>query len=61
MVRLNTESSVLLLLLVSVGTLLQGGLIVFALGFFADAGALWTIIFKGLLPQILLNLSYNFV
>lgn len=60
-VRLNTESSVLLLLLVSVGTLLQACLIVFALGFFADAGALWTIIFKGLLPQVLLNLLAAFL
>jgi rod shape-determining protein MreD len=54
--RLNTESSVLLLLLVSAGTLLQAALVLFALGFFAEAGALWMIILKGILPQLLLNL-----
>jgi rod shape-determining protein MreD len=54
--RLNTESSVLLLLLVSAGTLLQAALLLFALGFFAEAGALWMIILKGILPQLLLNL-----
>lgn len=59
--RLNTESSVLLLLLVGVGTLLQSALLLFALGFFADAGALWLIILKGLLPQILLNLLAAFL
>lgn len=55
--RLNTESSALLLLLVSAGTLLQVALLTFALGFFADAGSLWVIILPGLLPQILLNLA----
>jgi len=60
-VRLNTESSVLLLLLVSIGTLLQAALILFALGFFADAGSLWLIILKGLLPQVLLNLLAAFL
>lgn len=59
--RLNTESSVLLLLLVGVGTLLQSALLLFALGFFADAGALWLIILKGLLPQIMLNLLAAFL
>ncbi|HXV20939.1 MAG TPA: rod shape-determining protein MreD [Desulfuromonadales bacterium] len=54
--RLNTESPVLLLLLVSAGTLLQAALVLFALGFFAEAGALWMIILKGILPQLLLNL-----
>jgi rod shape-determining protein MreD len=54
--RLNTESSTLLLLLVSAGTLLQATLLLFALGFFAEAGALWVIILKGILPQLLLNL-----
>jgi rod shape-determining protein MreD len=59
--RLNAESSVLLLLLVAIGTLLQSALLLFALGFFADAGALWVIILKGLLPQILLNLLAAFL
>lgn len=59
--RLNTESSVLLLLLVAIGTLLQSALLLFALGFFADAGALWVIILRGLLPQILLNLLAAFL
>jgi len=54
--RLNTESSTLLLLLVSAGTLLQAALLLFALGFFAEAGALWVIILIGILPQVLLNL-----
>jgi len=54
--RLNTESSALLLLLVSAGTLLQAALLLFALGFFAEAGALWIIILRGILPQLLLNL-----
>jgi rod shape-determining protein MreD len=60
-IRLNTESSVLLLLLVAIGTLLQSALLLFALGFFADAGALWVIILKGLLPQVLLNLLAAFL
>lgn len=59
--RLNTESSVLLLLLVSAGTLLQSALLLFALGFFADAGALWVIVLKGLPVQILLNLVAAFL
>lgn len=59
--RLNTESSILLLLLVTIATLLQSALLLFALGFFAEAGALWVIILKGLLPQILLNLLAAFV
>ena len=36
--------------------LLQAALVLFALGFFAEAGALWMIILKGILPQLLLNL-----
>jgi rod shape-determining protein MreD len=60
-IRLNTESSVLLLLLVAAGTLLQNALLLFALGFFDDAGALWKIILKGLLPQVLLNVAAAFL
>ena len=36
--------------------LLQNALFLFALGFFADVGALWVIVLKGLLPQVLLTL-----
>jgi len=53
--RLNTESPILLFLLVAAGTLLQSALILFALGFFAEAGALWVIVLQGILLQVVLN------
>jgi rod shape-determining protein MreD len=55
--QLNTESSVLLLFMVFCGTLFHGGILIFPLGFFADAGPLWSIILGHLLSQVLLNLT----
>jgi rod shape-determining protein MreD len=55
--QLNTESSVLLLFMVFCGTLFHAGILIFPLGFFADAGPLWSIILGHLLSQILLNLA----
>ncbi len=59
--RLNTESSMLLLLLVAAGTVLQALLLLFSLGFFADAGALWRIVIRGLALQVALNTAVAFV
>ncbi len=55
--RLNTESSVLLLLLVFGGTFLEGGILFFSLGFFADAGPMLPLFLKYLVPQALINLG----
>jgi len=53
--RFNTESSLLLLFMVGIGTLLHAGLqILFAS--FADAGMVWWQILSSLGPQLLLNL-----
>ncbi len=54
--RLNTESSVLLLLMVCCGTLFHG-LVLAAMGFLAEAGPLWVQILGRLFPQMLLNLA----
>lgn len=56
-VRLNTDSALLLLFLVFCGTFLQGVVLFFALGFFAEAGPLLTLFGGRLLPQALLNLA----
>jgi len=53
--RLNTENSLLLLFMVSLGTVIQGAVLI-ALGFLADAGQLWPLILGRLGPQALLNL-----
>lgn len=55
--RLNTESSLLLLFLVFCGTFLEGGILFFSLGFFADAGPLLSMFLFHLIPQSLLNLA----
>lgn len=55
--RLNTESSLLLLFLVFCGTFLQGGILFFSLGFFAETGPLLPQLLKHLVPQSLLNLA----
>jgi rod shape-determining protein MreD len=55
--RLNTESSVLLLALVFCGTFVQGGILFFSLGFFADAGPMLPLVLKYIIPQSLINLG----
>jgi rod shape-determining protein MreD len=55
--RLNTESPVLLFFIVLCGTLLEALILIFTLGFFAEAGRSWTIIAGGLAWQTLLNLA----
>lgn len=55
--RFNSESYILLLMIVFCATLLEGGLLVFLLGFFAEAGPIWSVILKRLFPQALLNLG----
>lgn len=59
--RLNTESSLLLLVMVLCGTLFQVVVLVFPLGYFADAGSLWYVILRHLVPQVLLNLAAAFL
>ncbi len=55
--RLNTESSPLLLILVFCGTFLQGAILFFSLGFFADTGPMLPLLLKYLVPQSLINLG----
>jgi rod shape-determining protein MreD len=55
--RLNSESSVLLLLMVFLGTFLEGALILFSLGFFADVSLPWSTIPARMMLQVLLNLA----
>lgn len=54
--RLNTESTLLLLLMVAAGSLLQGVVLVFALGILADSGGAWLVVLRQLPLQTLLNL-----
>jgi rod shape-determining protein MreD len=53
--RLNTESLPLLWYLIGGGTLLQAGLMVFALEFFAETEQFWVLVARGLPAQLLLN------
>jgi rod shape-determining protein MreD len=53
--RVNTESSSLLLLLVAVGTVMQSGLLAFALDFFSKTSAVWPQMLWHLPIQLLLN------
>jgi rod shape-determining protein MreD len=59
--RFNTESSILLQFMVFCGTLLEGGVLIFFLVFFADAAPAWSIILSHLLPQALFNLAAAFL
>jgi rod shape-determining protein MreD len=59
--RFNTENSFLLLFMVVCGTLVEEGLLVFPLGYFADAGPLLQIMLRHFLFQILLNLAAAFL
>ncbi len=55
--RLNTESTLLLLLMVAAGSLLQGLVLVFALGILADSGIAWLVVLRQLPLQTLFNLA----
>jgi len=55
--RLNTESSFLILFLVAVGTLFQGGILIILLTFLAETGNAWILILKRIPLQIFLNVS----
>jgi len=55
--RLNGESPALLFFMVACGTLLEAFLLIFFLGFFAEAGQSWRLIAGSLPWQILLNLA----
>jgi rod shape-determining protein MreD len=59
--RLNAESPVLLFFIVLCGTLLEALILIFTLGFFAEAGRSWTIIVGGLAWQTLLNLAASWI
>lgn len=59
--RVNTESTALLLLMVAAGSLLQGLVLVFALGILADSGSAWLVVLRQLPLQILLNLAATVV
>lgn len=53
--RVNTESAVLLLLLVAAGTVLQVGMTTFSLDFFSGTAGVWPQMFWQLPAQLLLN------
>jgi hypothetical protein len=53
--RVNTESSPLLLLLVTAGTVLQSSLVAFALDFFSQTASIWPQMVWHLPTQLLLN------
>ncbi len=53
--RFNTESSMLLLVLVFFATLVKGTLLVLLLLFFSDTGSQWSLIVEVLIPQSILN------
>ena len=55
--RLNAESSLLFFFLVFCGTFVHGGILFFSLGFFAEAGPVFPLFAKYILPQALLNLA----
>lgn len=57
----NTDNSSLLLLLVFWGTLLEGVLVLFSLGTFAEAGPVWPIVLRNLLPQALTGAAVAFL
>lgn len=59
--RFNTESSILLLVLVFFATLVKGALLVLLLLFFSDTGSQWSLIMEALIPQTLLNTLAAFV
>jgi len=59
--RLNTDSVSLLWCLVIGGTLLQAGLTVFALEFFADVKRFWVLVIDILPGQLLLNLAAGYL
>lgn len=54
--RLNPESSFLLAMMAFVGSLIEGGVLMFSLLFFVDGGPFWPLILRYLLPQAVVNL-----
>jgi rod shape-determining protein MreD len=58
--RVNTESSALLLLLVAAGTVLQSGMVAFALDFFGRTVRIWPQIAWQLPVQVLINFMTAF-
>jgi rod shape-determining protein MreD len=54
---LNNESPLLLLFMVACGTVLEAAILIFSLGFFANAGPSWRLIAGSLPFQTLLNLA----
>jgi rod shape-determining protein MreD len=54
--RFNSENPFFLLVLTLVGTMLEGVIIIFSIGFFADHAPPLQLIGRQLLPQMLLNL-----
>lgn len=51
----NTESSMLLVTMVFWGTLVEGALVIFALGLFAEAGELYALILVQLFPRAIVS------
>jgi len=51
----NTESSMLLVTLVFWGTLVKGGLVMFALSVFAEAGNVWPVVLTSLFPRTIVS------
>jgi rod shape-determining protein MreD len=54
--RFNAENPFFLICLTLVGTLVEGVVILFSIGFFADHAPPWLLVGRQLLPQMLLNL-----
>jgi len=51
----NTESTMLLVTMVFWGTLAEGGLVMFALGVFAQAGDIWSMVLMNLFPRAIVS------
>jgi len=51
----NTESSMLLVTLVFWGGLVEAGLVMFALGVFAEAGAVWSVVLTYMFPRTIVS------
>ena len=56
----NSENPLLLLFLVFCGTLLEAAMLVL-LGFMAQAGSLWLVVLRWILPQLIINVLIAYV
>ncbi|NIQ96883.1 MAG: hypothetical protein GWN87_23900, partial [Desulfuromonadales bacterium] len=56
----NSENPLLLLFLVFCGTLLEAAMLVL-LGFMAQAGSLWLVVLRWILPQLVINVLVAYI